>query len=158
MTASITAKEKYGFSNKEIATYIIIFREDIGVLRRTRPWLFENLPVVLGIPKRLWSDRRRFRFINRTTRISNDHRYCQIGKRIIVKVILDVLYDCGKSDEEQKAALERIKTAITFFEPISNRQPSNQAGPIDEVHKEWAERLSSQEVARIKEHIGIPFN
>lgn len=155
MSTTSTAKEKFGFSNKDIATYIIIFREDIGVLRRTRPWLYENLPVVLGIPKRMWSDKRRFRFINRTTRISNDHRYCQISKRIIVKVILDVLYACGKSDEEQKDALEKINNAIIFFEPVPNLQPSNPAGTLDEVHKEWANRLAEQEVGRIEELIGL---
>lgn len=155
MSTTSTAKEKFGFSNKDIATYIIIFREDIGVLRRTRPWLYENLPVVLGIPKRMWSDKRRFRFINRTTRISNDHRYCQISKRIIVKVILDVLYACGKSDEEQKDALEKINNAITFFEPIPILRPWNAAGKIDEVHKEWAERLYQQELQQVERAIGL---
>lgn len=155
MSTTSTAKEKFGFSNKDIATYIIIFREDIGVLRRTRPWHYENLPVILGIPKRMWSDKRRFRFINRTTRISNDHRYCQISKRIIVKVILDVLYACGKSDEEQKDALEKNNNAIIFFEPVSNLQPSNPAGTLDEVHKEWANRLAEQEERRIEELLDV---
>lgn len=155
MSTTSTAKEKFGFSNKDIATYIIIFREDIGVLRRTRPWLYENLPVVLGIPKRMWSDKRRFRFINRTTRISNDHRYCQNSKRIIVKVILDVLYACGKSDEEQKDALEKINNAITFFEPIPILRPWNAAGKIDEVHKEWAERLYQQDLQQVERAIGL---
>lgn len=161
MNTTITAKDKYHFSSKEVTSYLIAYRDGIANLRKTRPWLYESLPNVLGISTWKWTTqwRRVIRLLigNRSLRILRNITYCQIGKRAITNVILDIIRDSGRSDQDQKAALERIKEAVTFFQPIPNLQPSNPAGKIDELHKEWAEKLTFQEVKRIKEHLGITF-
>ena len=161
MTMSITAKEKFGFSSKQITAYLVAYRDEIGVLKRTRPWLYYNLPATLGIPQRKWTAKRtflRFLLANRSVRILRNITYCQIGKRAISNVILDIIRDCGRSKQEQVAALEQIKEAIVFFEPIPNLRPCTPSRSIDAVHKQWAEKLTSQVVKRIKEHLGIPGN
>lgn len=161
MTTNITAKDKFGFRSKEVTAYLIAYRDRIEALKKTRPWLYENLPAVLGIPMRKWTVRRtllRFLVANRSVRTLRCITYCQIRKRAISNVILDIIRDSGKSEQEQKTALEIIKEAILFFESIPNIQPCNPSRSIDSVHKEWAERLSFQEVKRIKEHFRIPGN
>ena len=161
MTMSITAKEKFGFSSKQITAYLVAYRDEICILKRTRPWLYEKLPAVLGIPKRKWTARRTFlRFLvaNRSVRILRNITYCQIGKRAISNVILDIIRDCGRSKQEQVAALEQINEAIVFFEPMPSLQPCNPSRTLDTVHREWAEKLTFQEVKRIKGHLGILGN
>ena len=157
MTMSITAKEKFGFSSKQITAYLVAYRDEIGVLKRTRPWLYYNLPATLGIPQRKWTAKRtflRFLLANRSVRILRNITYCQIGKRAISNIILDIVRDCGKSEQEQKTALERIREAIVFFEPIPSLQPCDPSRTLDTVHREWAEKLTFQEVKRIKGHLG----
>lgn len=154
---SITAKEKFGFSSKQITAYLVAYRDEICILKRTRPWLYEKLPAVLGIPKRKWTARRTFlRFLvaNRSVRILRNITYCQIEKRSISNVILDIIRDCGRSKQEQVAALEQINEAIVFFEPIPSLQPCDPSRTLDTVHREWAEKLTFQEVKRIKGHLG----
>ena len=161
MTMSITAKEKFGFSSKQITAYLVAYRDEICILKRTRPWLYEKLPAVLGIPKRKWTARRTFlRFLvaNRSVRILRNITYCQIGKRSISNVILDIIRDCGRSKQEQVAALKQINEAIVFFEPLPSLQPCNPSRTLDTVHREWAEKLTFQEVKRIKGHLGILGN
>lgn len=161
MTMSITAKEKFGFSSKQITAYLVAYRDEICILKRTRPWLYEKLPAVLGIPKRKWTARRTFlRFLvaNRSVRILRNITYCQIGKRSISNVILDIIRDCGRSKQEQVAALEQINETIVFFEPMPSLQPCNPSRTLDTVHREWAEKLTFQEVKRIKGHLGILGN
>lgn len=161
MTMFITAKEKFGFSSKQITAYLVAYRDEIGVLKRTKPWLYDNLPATLGIPLRKWTAKRtilRFLVANSSVRILRNITYCQIGKRAISNVILDTIRDCGRSEQEQKNAIEKIKEAIVFFEPIPSLQPCTPSKTIDAVHKEWAEKLTFQEVKRIKEHLGIPGN
>ena len=161
MSATICAKDKYGFSNKEITAFLIAYRDRAAALRKTRPWLHENLPTVLGIPTWKWTAKwpRIVRLFigNRSVRSFRNITYCQIGKRAITMVILDIIRDSGKTEEAQKETLEIIKEAIAFFEPIPNLQPGNPVGKIDAVHKEWAEKLAFQEVKRIKDHLGIPY-
>lgn len=162
MSATICAKDKYCFSNKEIAAFLIAYRDRTAALRKTRPWLHENLPTVLGIPSWKWTAKwpRIVRLIigKRVVRSFRNITYFQIGKRAITMVILDIIRDSGKTEEAQKEALEKIMEAIAFFEPIPKLQPGNPAGKIDELHKEWAEKLAFQEVKRIKDHLGIPYN
>lgn len=156
---STTAKEKYGFTDREVKAYLLIFREDIDTLKRSRPYLYENLPAVLGIPEKKWKagigrlEKRLF--YKGALRISADHRECQIGKRVIVNVLLDIIDNCPKTENGQKEALEKVKKAIEFFEPIPILRPWNAAGKIDEVHKEWAERLYQQELQRVERAIGL---
>jgi len=161
MTMSITAKEKFGFSSKQITAYLVAYRDEICILKRTRPWLYFNLPATLGIPQRKWTAKRtflRFLLANRSVRILRNITYCQIGKRSISNVILDIIRDCGRSKQEQVAALEQINEAIVFFEPMPSLQPCNPSRTLDTVHREWAEKLTFQEVKRIKGHLGILGN
>lgn len=162
MTTTLSAKEKYGFSNKEITAFLIAYRDCIVNLRKTRPWLYGSIPNVLGIPTWKWTAKwwRVIQLLigNRLVRILRHITYCQIGKRAISNVILDTIRDCGRSEQEQKNAMEKIKEAIVFFEPIPSLQPCTPSKTIDAVHKEWAEKLTSQVVKRIKEHLGIPGN
>lgn len=99
---STTAKEKYGFTDREVKAYLLIFREDIDTLKRSRPYLYENLPAVLGIPEKKWKAGigrlEKILFYKRALRISADHRECQIGKRVIVKVLLDIIDNCPKTE------------------------------------------------------------
>ena len=91
----ITAKEKFGFTCREVNAYLLIFPEDIATLKRSRPYLYENLPAVLGIPEKKWKAGtgrlEKMFFYKRALRISADHRECQIGKRVIVNVLLDII-------------------------------------------------------------------
>ncbi len=156
---STTAKEKYGFTDREVKAYLLIFREDIDTLKRSRPYLYENLPAVLGIPEKKWKagigrlEKRLF--YKGALRISADHRECQIGKRVILKVLLDIIDICDKTEDGQKGALEKIKKAVAFYEPIPILRPWNSKGKIDAVHKEWANRLAEQEVRRIEDLLDI---
>jgi len=155
----ITAKEKFGFTGREVNAYLLIFREDITTLKRSQPYLYENLPAILGIPERKWKAGigrlEKMFFYKRALRISADHRECQIGKWVIVKVLLDIIDNCPKTENGQKEALEKVKKAIEFFEPIPILRPWNPKGKIDEVHKEWAERLYQQELQRVERAIGL---
>lgn len=156
---SITAKEKYGFTDREVNAYLLIYWEDIATLKRSRPYLYKNLPAILGIPQRKWEAGtgrlEKMFFYKRALRISADHRECQIGKRVIVKVLLDIIDNCDKTENGQKNALEKIKKAIEFFEPIPILRPWNPKGTTDAIHKEWANRLAEQEVGRIEDLIGL---
>ncbi len=156
---SITAKEKYGFTDREVNAYLLIYWEDIATLKRSRPYLYKNLPAILGIPERKWKAGigrlEKMFFYKRALRISADHRECQIGKRVIVKVLLDIIDNCPKTENGQKEALEKVKKAIEFFEPIPILRTWNSMGTIDAIHKEWANRLAEQEVGRIEELIGL---
>lgn len=155
----ITAKEKFGFRSREVNAYLLIYWEDIATLKRSRQYLYENLPAILGIPQRKWEARtgrlEKMFFYKRALRISADHRECQIGKRVIVKVLLDIIDNCDKTENGQKNALEKIKKAIEFFEPIPILRPWNPKGAIDAIHKEWAERLYQQELQQVESAIGL---
>lgn len=61
----------------------------------------------------------------------------------------------GPEEEQQREAFEKVKMAINYFEPIPILRPWNAAGKIDEVHKEWAERLYQQELQRVERAIGL---
>ena len=154
------AIDKFGFSNSEVITCLIAYRGQIDILKRIRPWLYENLPGVLGISKKQWKARRllyRIIFESRIIRRARNMTYCQIGKRVVVSVIIDVISASGKSEAEQRDALEKIKEAFDFFEPVPVLQPGNPKGKVDAIHKGWADKLAFQEIERIEEHIGVPF-
>lgn len=159
MSTTITAKEKYGFSRSEVNAYLLIYWEDIATLKRLRSYLYENLPTLLGIPERKWKAGigrlEKILFYKRALRISADHRECQIGKWVIVKVLLDIIDNCDKTEDGQKDALVKVKKAIEFFEPIPILRPWNPKGKIDAIHKEWAERLAKQEIQRIEDLLGV---
>ena len=74
---------------------------------------------------------------------------------MIVKVLLDIIDNCDKTEVGQKNAFEKIKKAIEFFEPIPILRPWNSMGTIDAIHKEWSNRLAEQEVRRIEDLIGL---
>ena len=150
-----TVREKYGFTNEEIETFLILFRQDLQVMKKRRLWLFENLPPVLGIEEKDWAAVKGRRHTKRCARIVADFMNCQIGKRVIFHVILDTLEMSGPEEEQQREAFEKVKMAINYFEPIPILRPWNAAGKIDEVHKEWAERLYQQELQRVERVIGL---
>ena len=155
----VTAKEKFGFRSREVNAYLLIYREDIATLKRSRQYLYENLPAILGILERKWKTGigrlEKMFFYKRALRISADHRECQIGKRVILKVLLDIIDNCDKTEDGQKGALKKIKKAVAFYEPIPILRPWNSKGKIDAVHKEWANRLAEQEVRRIEDLLDI---
>ena len=159
MSTAITAKEKFGLSNKEVTTCLIAYRGQIDILKRIRPWLYENLPALLGVSMKQWKARRllyRLLFERMIIRRARNLEYCQIGKRVVVSIIIDTIRASGRTEESQKAALEKIKEAIAFFEPVPVLRPGGPSGEVDAVHKEWADKLAFQEIKRIEEHIGVP--
>lgn len=160
MSTANTAKDKFGFSNREVATYLIAYRHQLDSLRRTRPWLYENLPALLGVSMKQWGARRflyRLLFQRMIIRTFRSLVYCQIGKRVVLSVIIDTIRASGRTEEAQKEALKKIKEAIAFFEPVPVLRPGGPSGEVDAVHKEWADKLAFQEIKRIEEHVGVPY-
>lgn len=159
---SITAKEKYGFTDQETIALIVATKDGVlnlekvaqrpadrfsKFIRKNR----EELSAILGIQDSIWAAAENQTYTAETEQKLNDIRYRQVGKFVIMKVIVHILVECVSFKQDPSIALTKIKLAVNLFEPLPDFQGD---GEVDK-DKYLADQITDKEVRRIEELLDV---
>lgn len=160
---SITAKEKYGFTDQEIINYLILTKNDLQILEKVAKRLAKKFSVlvkknrnelsaILGIDGWIWSEVEDGTYTKDLEHWYDDFRYHQVGKYVITKVVEHILVECNCFKQEPSIALTKIKLAVNLFDPLPDLHLDEAA---DETHKEAANQITRKEIRRIEELLDV---
>ena len=162
MKTTATAKEKYGFTDKETINCLVIIKNDIQNLEEVDKRLAKNflglinkiksaLSAILGIEDSIWIAVGKTSYTNEMSQMFDDLRYRQLGKYVLFKVISHILIECVTFKQDPSIALTKSKLAINLFEPL----PDCQVGGEGEEARLRAEQIAAEEIKRIEDLLDI---
>ena len=162
MKTTATAKEKYGFTDKETINCLVIIKNDIQNLEKVDKRLAKNflglinkiksgLSAILGIEDSIWIAVGKTSYTNEMSQMFDDLRYRQLGKYVLFKVISHILIECVTFKQDPSIALTKSKLAINLFEPL----PDCQVGGEGEEARLRAEQIAAEEIKRIEDLLDI---
>ena len=162
MKNTVTAKEKYGFTDKETINCLVIIKNDIQNLEKVDKRLAKNflglinkiksgLSAILGIEDSIWIAVGKTSYTNEMSQMFDDLRYRQLGKYVLFKVISHILIECVTFKQDPSIALTKSKLAINLFEPL----PDCQVGGEGEEARLRAEQIAAEEIKRIEDLLDI---
>lgn len=162
MKTTVTAKEKYGFTDKETINCLIIIKNDIQNLEKVDKRLAKNflglinkiksgLSAILGIEDSIWIAVGKTSYTIEMSQMFDDLRYRQLGKYVLFKVISHILIECVTFKQDPSIALTKSKLAINLFEPL----PDCQVGGEGEEARLRAEQIAAEEIKRIEDLLDI---
>lgn len=162
MKTTATAKEKYGFTDKETINCFVIIKNDIQNLEEVDKRLAKNflglinkiksgLSAILGIEDSIWIAVGKTSYTNEMSQMFDDLRYRQLGKYVLFKVISHILIECVTFKQDPSIALTKSKLAINLFEPL----PDCQVGGEGEEARLRAEQIAAEEIKRIEDLLDI---
>ena len=162
MKTTATAKEKYGFTDKETINCLVIIKNDIQNLEEVDNRLAKNflglinkiksgLSAILGIEDSIWIAVGKTSYTNEMSQMFDDLRYRQLGKYVLFKVISHILIECVTFKQDPSIALTKSKLAINLFEPL----PDCQVGGEGEEARLRAEQIAAEEIKRIEDLLDI---
>lgn len=162
MKTTVTAKEKYGFTDKETINCLVIIKNDIQNLEKVDKRLAKNflglinkiksgLSAILGIEDSIWIAVGKTSYTNEMSQMFDDLRYRQLGKYVLFKVISHILIECVTFKQDPSIALTKSKLAINLFEPL----PDCQVGGEGEEARLRAEQIAAEEIKRIEDLLDI---
>lgn len=162
MKTTVTAKEKYGFTDKETINCLVIIKNDIQNLEKVDKRLAKNflglinkiksgLSAILGIEDSIWIAVGKTSYTIEMSQMFDDLRYRQLGKYVLFKVISHILIECVTFKQDPSIALTKSKLAINLFEPL----PDCQVGGEGEEARLRAEQIAAEEIKRIEDLLDI---
>lgn len=162
MKTTATAKEKYGFTDKETINCLVIIKNDIQNLEEVDKRLAKNflglinkiksgLSAILGIEDSIWIAVGKTSYTEEMSQMFDDLRYHQVGKYVLFKVVSHILVECVTFKQNPSIALTKIKLAVNHFEPL----PDYHAGCEGEEAKLRAEQIAAEEIKRIEDLLDI---
>ena len=162
MKTTITAKEKYGFTDEETITCLVMIKNDIQRLEKVDKRLARNfselirkikkeLSAILGIQDSIWASAEGTAYTQETGRTFEDLRYHQLGKYVLFKIITHALVECVTFKQDPAIALTKVKLAVNLFDPLPDYP--------DEGHnaeeRQLAEQITTKEIRRIEDLLDI---
>ncbi len=166
MDTIITARDKYGFTDEDVITYIVRVRQSLLNLEQIKVKSSkklskllarrkDELSSILGIREEEWVIAKGRQFTEEMAKTLENHRYVQVGKYVITSVILHILITCCVFNEEEQEAMVKIKEAINKFDPLPDLAPTNPSGTVDDEHKKAADQLTHDEIKKIEAYLGV---